>query len=477
MRASGLAGEWSDFVLSTRFEDLPQAVVDRTKLAILDSLAVSCAGVTTEIAAATERYVAAVEAGPDPAPGPSTGFSVFPYGVRVRDWELAGLVQGVRAYGHLYGDTSLRSVSHPGPVVVSSAITTAQQTGASGRDVITAVALGYQVLEAFAVELNGRPPRMALQIRGFRPTAVCGPLAAAATAGRLVGADAGVLANALGVAANAASGLRPNEGDPAAAILLQTGHAVRAGHGAVRLAQAGVKGGVSILEGPGGYLEAFTGRKGVTVAPQSSDWAILDTAVKLHATAHTLAPVVDMVLDLQRRHGFKAEDVTAVEVRVPVAHLKISGRDKPFPVTTSEAVGHYGFGVAAALVSGDYLWPAVLERSLHDPRVVALAGLVTILSDPEHTADFDAGEKMWPAGVVVRAGGAVLSASVDRPDGVAFSDRTLAAVTRKFEVLSADLGDRVDADAVRDFVIGLDDVDAFHEGLTAAVGAAPRGEG
>jgi 2-methylcitrate dehydratase PrpD len=464
MRGPGSVHDWADFVLGTTYEELPQAVVDRTKLAILDSLAVSCAGVATPIADSVERYVAEVEAG---LSGPRA-FDLFPLGTRVHDWELAGLVQGVRAYGHLYGDTSLRSVSHPGPVVVSSAITTAQRTNASGRDVIAAVAIGYQVLEAFAVELNGRPPRMALQIRGFRPTAVCGPLAAAATGGRLLGIDESVLANALGVAANSASGLRPNDGDPAAAILLQTGNAVRTGHAAVRLAQAGVKGGDAILEGPGGYLEAYTGRKGVTVAPQTERWAILDTAVKLHATAHTLAPVVDMLLDLQRRHGFGADDVTAIEIRVPTAHLKISGADKPFPTSTSEAVGHYAFGAAAALVARDFLWPSLLESSLRDPRVAKLAATVSVRSDPEHTADFDAGEKMWPASVVVRAGGRVLSASVDRPEGVAYTDTTVAAVTRKLEALT-EVESAVDATALRDYVIGMEGVPDFHQGLVAAL--------
>jgi 2-methylcitrate dehydratase PrpD len=466
MSAGGSVLDWAEFVLDTSYDDLPQTVVDRTKLAILDSLAVSCAGAATPIAESVERYVAEVEQTAAEALG---GFELFPRGARVRDWELAGLVQGVRAYGHLYGDTSLRSVSHPGPVVVSSALTTAQRAPISGREFIAAVAIGYQVLEAFAVELNGRPPRMALQIRGFRPTAICGPLAAAATAGRMLGLDRDVLANSLGVAANAASGLRPNDGDPAAAILLQTGQAVRSGHAAVRLAQAGVKGGAAILEGPGGFLEAYTGRKGVSVPPQSESWAILDTAVKLHATAHTLAPVVDMVLDLQRRHGFRAEDVSDLEIRVPQAHVKISGDKKPFPTTTSEAVGHYAFGAAAALVAKDFLWPTVLENSLLDPRVAALAAKVRVSADPEHTAAFDAGELMWPASVALRVDGAVLTATVDRPEGVAYTDETLAAVTRKLEVLTA--GDSVvDAAALRDYIIGLDSVPDFHPGLVAALG-------
>jgi 2-methylcitrate dehydratase PrpD len=309
---------------------------------------------------------------------------------------------------------------------------------------------------------------MALQVRGFRPTAVCGPLAAVATAGKLLGLDARQLANSLAIAASEAGGLRPNDGDPSAAILLQTGTAVRVGHAAIRLSEAGVRGHPRALEAPGGFLEAYSGRKTVPVVPDGANWAILGTAVKLHATAHTLAPVIDMMLRLRREHDLPLDRIERIVVIVPEAHIKISGGKKPMPATAADATANYPFGVAAALVDGDYLWPATVDRLLTDPAVARLAALVEVRSDPTHTAEFDSGDKLWPATVEVVVDGKTLRATVDRPDGADYNPEAVAAVTRKFEALVTQWPTTVDAQAIRDYVMNMETADDFFAGLLAA---------
>ncbi len=93
--------------------------------------------------------------------------SVQPWGRKLRDWArgqrttgtarligsgeqvnaaTAALANGTSAHGYELDDTHEGSNSHPGAVVISAALAIASETGAQGREVLAAIAAGYETM-------------------------------------------------------------------------------------------------------------------------------------------------------------------------------------------------------------------------------------------------------------------------------------------------------------------------------------------
>src|SRR5262249_20400327 len=82
--------------------------------------------------------------------------------------------------------TNPDSGSHPGPSMLSSGLAVAQERGASGKELITAMTAGAEVMVRI-----GRAAKGTLEPRGFHAPGTTGPFGGAVTCGRLMGLDAG----------------------------------------------------------------------------------------------------------------------------------------------------------------------------------------------------------------------------------------------------------------------------------------------
>jgi 2-methylcitrate dehydratase PrpD len=347
--------------------------------------------------AAPRQQGAAVAAWPDAEPG-------------YREDDAAFLL-GVYAFSENYCDTGLASVAHLGSIVVPSVLLAAQHRELGGREVLAAITVGYNVMEYFGATLNGGSPRMAHQLRGFRPTASAGPLAAVAVLARLSGASAEECCQAMALACSQGGGLRRSPQSAVGAIRIQSGEALRRAVQTLWLAKAGVASDTRVLRLPGGFFPAYAGGKllDVAVPKAGADRDFLATAsMKLDCTPHTLVTLLDATRDLGARHrgriGDWIDDIASVVVSVPAQHNVISGGGKPLPDTFAEAAGHVPFCVALALVSGSHLYPAVLEAGITDEVVRALAERVTLVVDDELTTIFDSDATSWPARVEIEFG-------------------------------------------------------------------------
>jgi 2-methylcitrate dehydratase PrpD len=322
----------------------------------------------------------------------------------------AAYLLGVSAFSENYADTGLGSVAHINSIVVPALLVAIQRRVAAGRPVtgreaLAALVVGYNVMEWAGATLNGGRPRMAHQLRGFRPTPSAGPLAAVAVLGRLAGHTAEQLRDALGLACSQAGGLRPSTASPTSAIRIQSGEALRRSVHTVDLALAGIVPHPSILRCPGGFFPAYgfgeLGRYDVPVAGGPQELMTM-ISMKLECTPHTLVTMLDAVRAIAARRTFTPADVESVTVRVPRQHNVISGGDKPYPTTFSEAAGHVPYCIAVAMLTGSHLFPAVIEHGLSDDGVHALTGQVALVVDDRLSEVFDDDPTSWPAAVEVR---------------------------------------------------------------------------
>ena len=132
-------------------------------------------------------------------------------------------------------------------MVFPAALAAAQQTGASGRDLISASVAGYET----GVRVGSYLGRSHYKV--FHTTGTAGTLAAAAAVSHLLGADEEVMLHALGSAGTQAAGLWEFLRDAADSKQLHTAKAASDGLLAAYLARDGFTGATRILEGEQGY--------------------------------------------------------------------------------------------------------------------------------------------------------------------------------------------------------------------------------
>ena len=115
-------------------------------------------------------------------------------------------------------------MTHPGAVVIPAALAIAQATGARGRELITAIAAGYECM--------GRVGQ-AVGIRnidhGFHGTGQQGPLGSAVAVSKLLGFGAHQLENAVGLSVSLGSGIKAFTAGPGMVKRLHAGRAAEAG--------------------------------------------------------------------------------------------------------------------------------------------------------------------------------------------------------------------------------------------------------
>ena len=323
----------------------------------------------------------------------------------------AALANGTAAHALDYDDMCFVSLAHPSAPLVAAALAAADVVGASGRALLDAYIVGFELEGRLGRAMNPRHYQ-----RGWHCTSTLGTLGAAAAVSRLLGLDPTATGHALAIAASEASGLKENFGTMVKP--LHAGLAARNGVVAALLAQAGMTASRAAIDGPQGFLAAMDSAH-PSLEPFAADlgtrWEIVDTGitVKLYPSCAGTHPTLDALLDLKRREGFGADEVEAIEIGVDPVVPTILLYDRP----SSGLEGKFSmpFCAAAAVVHGRVGIETFDAAQLRDPAIVAMQTRVTMRVDP--TLDASA-SSLTQARVTVRLrGGRVLTASASGARG------------------------------------------------------------
>ena len=167
---------------------------------------------------------------------------------------LAALVNGTGGHAFELDDIHKESILHMGSLAIPAALAIAEEDGRlKGRDVITAMAAGYEVGARV-----GNAATMSLFFRGFHPQGTSGVFAAAAAAARMLDLDADRFQHALGIVGSQAGGLMAAQ-EGAMVKRFHSGRAAQSGVYSARLAQRDFTGISDVLEAAyGGYLSCYS---------------------------------------------------------------------------------------------------------------------------------------------------------------------------------------------------------------------------
>ena len=342
----------------------PPAARTRAAAAWLDTVGVMLAG-ASEPASRIVQRVAAGEGGESGEGGGACHI----VGTRTRTGACgAALANGTAAHALDYDDMCFVSLAHPSAPLVAAALAAAEVAGASGRTVLDAYVVGFEIEARLGRRMNPRHYQ-----RGWHCTSTLGTIGAAAAASRLLGLDAMEAGHALAIAASEASGLKENFGSMVKP--LHAGLAARNGVLAARLAKGGMTASVRAIDGAQGFLVALDSQHASLddeIADLRRRWEIVDTGitVKLYPSCAGTHPSLDAILDLRQREGFTAEDVEGVDIDVDSITPTVLVYERP--VNGLEAKFSLPFCAAAAIVDGRVGIETFEAGRLEDPRVAAL---------------------------------------------------------------------------------------------------------
>jgi 2-methylcitrate dehydratase MmgE/PrpD-like protein len=312
-----LSREFASFVANLTYEGLPREVVDRAKGVTLQALS---SAVVAHDMPATRQALALMQ---EEEAGGGGAATVLCTGSKLTK-AGAAFVNAETIFAGGKWDT-FRMLTHPGIVILPAALVAAEITGASGREFLTAIAAGYEVMERMAAEFI--PTVMS---RGFHAGPVFGIFGGAVAAAKLERLDENQIHSAIAQCVNLAAGNL--EGARSGGRSLREGGAVRNALLAVALAKHGTPGGETTLEGEAGFYHAYAGSNrgelrysftgdnhadlGGITRGLGRDWIFLETLYRIYSTAGYNIAHVDVTARLCEEHDIAAADIDRIEALV-----------------------------------------------------------------------------------------------------------------------------------------------------------------
>ena len=362
---------FAKFTAETGYDDIPEEVRACAKERILDTVGAALAG-----AANWEYKENFLEA----CRGFGSGNCAVISSPR-KEFPLPGaaMINATLAHSIELDDGHKNAGVHAGAAIVPAALTLGRAAGKSGKEIITAVVLGYDLVYRLASAMAPDQIR-----KGFHPSGNDDTIGVTAAAGKLWGLNESQLANGFGLSALYASGLMEATVNGQASKCIQVGNAVYSGIAAAMYAKNDMEGTLTAFEGKTGFLRAKSREitEEEVCRGLGENFLITDTYCKLYPTARHSQPAIEAVLDLSEEHGFGWEEVEQVWVGTHQVAKDMTGMIVT-PRDSGEAKFSLAYGVALALHEHAFGIVHLSEKYTQDPVNKSLAERVTIVVDPE----------------------------------------------------------------------------------------------
>jgi 2-methylcitrate dehydratase PrpD len=232
----------------------------------------------------------------------------------------AALVNATSGHAHDYDDTQLSTaaerifglLTHPTIPPLAASLAVGERLGASGRTVIEAFLIGFEVECKIADAIYPTHYK-----QGFHTSGTIGAFGAAVATAKLLKLDRSQLAHAIGITASMSAGIRVSFG--AMTKPLHVGRAAFNGVTAAELAAKGFTAGADALDGQWGFFKVAGGGFDAEriVGVLGKPWTIVSpgVSIKPYPCGCLGHPTMDAMLTLVTRHDVKPEQIKKIRLR------------------------------------------------------------------------------------------------------------------------------------------------------------------
>ncbi|WP_101295897.1 MmgE/PrpD family protein [Halegenticoccus soli] len=422
----------SEFVTNITYDDLPAESIKTVTRAFIDTVGVMIAGSVEGAGRTTAK-----SAGVDPANadvGELLGVNV------AAPPDSVALRTGTASHALDFDDLSWAMNGHPSVTLIPALLALADETGASGRDLITAYAAGFETECAVAEPIS--PTHYEA---GWHATATFGTFGATAAAANLLGLDATETAHALNIAASMPSGLKRNFGSMTKP--LHAGLCSRSGVTASLLAIDGFTADTAAISGERGFWDLYS-RDGGGQFSIGDRWALQEEGIHIKAYpccyfTHTSIAAAQTLTN----EGIDPDEIECVTVTAsPGAGDALHYAD---PDTGLEAKFSMEYAVASAIVRDSVGLSTFMDSPIDDPQVQRIRDRVDFIVDGDLAYD------SHKATVRITTAGKTYERYQENPPGTHNNPLTEDELRAKFEDCSGTILKDAEVDRLYDVLSSL----------------------
>jgi len=415
-----LAETLARYAIGLKYEDLPDDVVRIAKRTILDTIGCAFGGYTagpSKIALKLAGDVTAKQSATVLFSGIKTSpdLAVFANGVMIRYLDFNDAFVSLT-----------HGAGHPSDTI-AALLTAAELNGRSGRDLVTATVLAYEVFCKIADVFDYLG-------NGIDHSTITG-IAAVVGAGRLMGLSVDEMVQAIGITVGGNTATRQGRSDALSNWkAFAAADACRKAIFSVQLAQNGMTGPNKVFEGTYGFFKVM-GRKQVALPQLGEPYGIRRTFTKRFPLGQFSQTVAQAALEA-RPFVTSPDDINEINIHVSRSAIKImaDGPDKWRPQTHETADHSIPYAAGLMLMYGKIDPDYYEDPYLHDARLIDLVGRVKCL--PSDEADKTENEFNLCEFEVVLKSGARKTVRVEYHRGHFKNPMTDAEMEEKFRLLA-----------------------------------------
>jgi 2-methylcitrate dehydratase PrpD len=255
---------------------------------------------------------------------------------------------------------------HMTPLVVPPALVAAEDTGASGHDLLVAAIAGMELMARIALGLD----YPAFRSRGWHSPGVVGPFGAAAAFGRIKGFDPETMLRALGLAATQSAGSYLSWGTPA--VKFHQARGAVSGLLAAQMAEQGFIGGTRPLTAEDGGIyntHSNGGKPELAIEGLGTHWEMEQIAIRLWPGASPVQTMLTALFDMIDSEGIDARQTNSLEIGISSEDFKTHGGFST-PHGTFEALLSYAYLASLALHDQRVWFDGVRAPRIHDDELL-----------------------------------------------------------------------------------------------------------
>lgn len=376
-----LSQKLADHVVETRYDDLPTDVVAATKWFVLDTLGVAWAGTNAPGVEALRRVVFA-----ENGSGKCTVLADEQHLPPTTAALLNGTYAGALDYDGVYEKGSI----HPDIVTLPAALAIAEMRRATGREFLTALAIGNDISCRSGGAMRGN--------RGWFNTAIHGVFGATAAAAKLLDLDAAGVANAIGLSFSQASGSQQAIAEKSLVKRMLSGMTARAGVFGALAAEQGISAPQEVFEGKFGFYTLYgEGDSDALVAGLGRHFENVTTATKKYPSCTANHVAIEAAIALADEHDLTSENVDEIRVVVsPFMNGLVGGPFEPRDNPQVAAQFSVQYSIACGIVRRRLGIAEIQEGAIFDPVIKSLADKVSVGVNEDWTGKFS------PCDLVIR---------------------------------------------------------------------------
>lgn len=414
------------YLSGMRYEDLGRHTVDIAKMCVQDFIGVAIAGSAKRESEIWKAYYA-------DQPGTPTA-STFQPGFAAFGPEQAAALNAV--FGHVMDmdDVHNASITHLAVITVPTAFALAQQLHKGGKEIIEAVAAGYEAGARIGEAINPS------SYKYWHTTAVVGAFSAGVTAAKLLGLTEEELVNCLGSAGTQAAGLWEFLASGSMSKVLHTANANLCGIRSARLAKLGFTGAPAILEGERAFIRALAPEFDLNclVKGYGEGYRIEENSFKPYACCRHTHSANYCIEQILASHNLDPEEI--LSITDDTYSTAVQTTNNPYPENPYAAKFSLQFCIAAAIVLKDLSDRVFTMENINNPQIKNLMAKIQVKVNKDLDDDFRKDPNRWSHRLAIAlANGKTITEQVDYPIGDFKNPFDQPMADRKFRLLAQDM--------------------------------------